>query len=365
MTEFDDMIRALDESTMVTITNGEEKLLYVNKLFCDTTQYTKKELIGSKPHELLKSDLHDQKFYDDIWNTIKNGHVWRGNVKNKKKDGSFFWSLTTIMPFLDQSGKPYKFIAIRKDITNQKQLEEQLTESLKELEKAAKEKEEFAAMIAHDLKQPLVPIRGNAEMLTNPKMGNLNDMQRESVDEITLNSIKLGGQIEILLTSFKLGAKALKFSIEKLSSKDVLNIIMKEHAPIMKPKGIEYVNSSKDDFHIFADERRIREVFTNLVQNAVDFVPTQGGRIEIGAKDDENFVQFHVKDNGIGIPKEKQDKLFKKYFQVKTAQSRRYGGTGLGLSVCHELVQSMKGKIWLESEKGKGTTCFFTIPKGD
>jgi len=365
MTEFEDMIKALDESTMVTITDGEEKLLYVNKLFCDTTQYTKKELIGSKPHELLKSDLHDQKFYDDIWNTIESGQAWTGNVKNKKKDGSFFWSLTTIMPFLDQNGKPYKFIAIRKDITSQKQLEEQLTESLKELEEAAKEKEEFAAMIAHDLKQPLVPIRGNAELLTNPKMGSLNDMQKESVDEIALNSIKLGGQIEILLTSFKLGAKALKFSIKKLSTKDVLNFVIEDHAPIMKPKGIEYVNSSSDDFHIFADERRIREVFTNIVQNAVDFVPNQGGRIEIGGNDDGNFVQFHVKDNGIGIPKDKLVKLFEKYFQVKSSQSRRYGGTGLGLSVCYELVQSMKGKIWLESEIGKGTTCFFTIPKAE
>ena len=363
MTEFDDMLKALDKSTMVTITDADGKLLYVNELFCSVTKYSKDELIGAKPHELLNSGYHNQAFYDNIWNTIKNGHTWRGNVKNKKKDGSFFWALTTIMPFLDESGKPYKFIAIRKDITDQKQLEEQLAESLKQLEKAAKEKEELAAMIAHDLKQPLVPIRGNAEMLTNPKMGKLNEMQRESVEEIMLNSIKLGGQIEVLLTSFKLGAKALKFSIQKLSSKDVLDIIMKDHALIMKPKGIEYVNSSRDDFHIFADERRIREVFTNLVQNAVDFVPNQGGRIEIGAKDDGNFVQFHVKDNGIGIPKEKLDKLFEKYFQVKSSQSRRYGGTGLGLSVCHELVQNMKGKIWLESEEGKGTTCFFTIPK--
>lgn len=365
MGEFDDILKALDDSTTVTITDREGRLLYVNKLFCETSKYSKEELIGKKPHELLKSGYHTQKFYDNIWNTVKSGSMWKGEVKNKAKDGSFFWTITSIMPFLDQEGKPYKFIAIRKIITEQKQLEEQLQASLKQLEQAAKEKEEIAAMITHDLKQPLVPISGNATMLTNPKMGELNEMQKESVNEILLNSIHLGGQIENLLTSFKMGANALEYSIEKISTKEILETFMKEKAPIMKSKDIEYVNTSKEDFTISGDKRRVKEILTNLVQNAVDFVPDQGGRIEIGAKDDVNFVQFFVKDNGIGIPKDKQAKLFEKYFQVKTTQARKYGGTGLGLAICQELAKGMKGRIWLESEEGKGTAFFFTIPKSD
>jgi len=132
----------------------------------------------------------------------------------------------------------------------------------------------------------------------------------------------------------------------------------------MAEKNIEYVKSSQDNFTIAADKKRIKEIFINLVQNAVDFVADQGGRIEIGSKDDGEFIQFHVKDNGTGMPKDQQEKLFTKYFQVKTSQARRYGGTGLGLAICKELVEGMKGKIWLESEEEKGTTFFFTIPKG-
>ena len=195
MTEFDDMLKALDKSTMVTITDADGKLLFVNQLFCDVTKYSKDELIGAKPHELLNSGFHDQAFYDDIWNTIKNGNAWKGDVKNKAKDGSFFWTLTTIMPFLDDTGKPYKFIAIRKDITDKVEADERLKVTLAEnvmqkdkiqdqygkLQNLQKEKEEFVAMITHDLKQPLVPIQGNAEMLMNPKMGELNEMQKESV----------------------------------------------------------------------------------------------------------------------------------------------------------------------------------------
>ena len=99
MEELDDLLKALDRSTMVTITDIDGKLLYVNQLFCDVTKFSKEELIGNKPNELLNSNFHDQAFYDDIWNTLKKGDAWKGDVKNKAKDGTFFCTLTTIMPF--------------------------------------------------------------------------------------------------------------------------------------------------------------------------------------------------------------------------------------------------------------------------
>ena len=130
----------------------------------------------------------------------------------------------------------------------------------------------------------------------------------------------------------------------------------------MTSKHIEYFDSSTIDIKILGDRRRILESFTNLVQNAHDFVP-ENGKIEIGINDGDKEATFFVKDNGEGIPKEKQDKLFKKYGQVKSTAERKFGGTGLGLAVSKQLVEGMKGKIWLESEVGKGTTFFFTIPK--
>ena len=376
MEEFDDMIKALDRSTMVTITDADGKLLYVNQLFCDVTKYSKEELIGAKPNELLNSNFHDQVFYDEIWNTLKKGDAWKGDVKNKAKDGSFFWTLTTIMPFLDENNKPYKFIAIRRDITEKVEADQRLKVTLAEnvmqkdkiqdqyvkLQDVQKEKEEFVAMITHDLKQPLVPIQGNAEMLTNPKMGQLNEMQMECVNAIRAQASLQLSMIENLISAQKLGSGSMKYDIEELSTKNILNDCIKTHSPIMTDKHIEYFDSSTIDVKIMADRRRVLESFTNIIQNSHDFV-TENGKIEIGVTEGDKEVTFFVKDDGEGIPKEKQDRIFKKYGQVESTAQRKFGGTGLGLAVSQELIQGMKGKIWFESDVGKGTTFMFTIPK--
>jgi len=242
------------------------------------------------------------------------------------------------------------------------QLSKMMNDTGTKLKAIEKEKEEFVAMITHDLKQPLVPISGNAEMLTNPKMGELNEMQRECVHEIAANANRQLAMIDNLVSAQKIGAGAMKYDIEELSTKDILKECIKTHTPAMTDKTIEYFDSSTIDVKVKGDNRRIQESFTNLILNAHDFVP-QNGKIEIGVTDGDKEVTFFVKDNGGGIPKEKQDQLFKKYGQVKSDAKRKFGGTGLGLAVSQELVEGMKGKIWLESEEGKGATFLFTIPK--
>jgi len=243
-------------------------------------------------------------------------------------------------------------------------LAKSMNEMAQKLKNAQKEKEEFVAMITHDLKQPLVPISGNAEILSNPKMGELNEMQKECVDEIAANASRQLSMIDNLVSAQKLGAGAMEFDTDELSSKDLLKNCIKTHSPIMTDKHIEYFDSSTEDIKIIGDKRRILEAFTNIIQNAHDFV-SKNGKIEIGVNDGEKQVTFFVKDDGEGIPKEKQDKLFKKYGQVESKATRKFGGTGLGLAVSQELVNGMGGKIWLESEVGKGTTFFFTIPKAE
>jgi signal transduction histidine kinase len=217
-------------------------------------------------------------------------------------------------------------------------------------------------MITHDLKQPLVPIQGNAEMLSNPKMGQLNEMQTECVNEIQAQASLQLSMIENLISAQKLGAGSMKYDIEELSTKNILKECIKAHSPIMTDKHIEYFDSSTIDIKIIGDKRRLSESLTNIIQNAHDFVP-ENGKIEIGVTDGEKQVTFFCKDNGEGIPKDKQDRLFKKYGQVESTAARKFGGTGLGLAVSQQLVEGMGGKIWLESDVGKGTTFFFTIPK--
>jgi len=257
---------------------------------------------------------------------------------------------------------------LTKELTNKnvdlKKQKEVISEQILEIKEVEKEKEDFTAMITHDLKQPLVPIQGNIDLLKMPEMGELNEMQKESIDEIHSHTILLLSMIDNIISAQKLGAKSMEYKIEELSSKTILSECIKTHSPIMKDKNIEYFDSSTIDIKIKADQRRILESFTNLIQNSHDFVP-ENGKIEIGVTDGEKEVTFFVKDNGEGIPKEKQKKLFKKYGQIESTAKRKYGGTGLGLAVCQQLVEGMKGKIWLESEAGKGSTFFFTIPKAE
>ena len=378
MADLDDMLKALDESTIVTITDKEGTLLYVNKLFCEISKYSEEELKGAKPHELLKSGFHPPEFYQDIWTTISSGRAWKGDVKNKAKDGTYFWTLTTIMPFLNEKGEPYKFIAIRRDITDRVKAEEDLKKSLEEIKKneiliqeqykKLKEvdrlKEEFSSMITHELKTPLVPIKGYCKMLKDPDMfGEVNEEQLEAINEIDDNSNRLEQLIADILDAQKLDMKKLAFKKDEIDVAEMMNKITKDMVIIMKDKKIEFVNSTNGEkINLIADRNRIIQVVTNLIKNAVDFVPENNGRIEIGGKPENSGILFYVKDNGIGIPKEKQKSLFKKFFQVDSSQKRKHGGTGLGLTICKGLVEGQGGKIWAESEEGKGTDFYFSIP---
>jgi len=140
-----------------------------------------------------------------------------------------------------------------------------------------------------------------------------------------------------------------------------INKVVQDFALMMRDKEIEFINSNTDNSTITSDEQRLSQVLGNLIKNAIDFVPPHSGRIEIGAKSEDHQVVFYVKDNGTGIPKEKQKNLFHKFYQTDTSLKRKHGGTGLGLVICKGIVEALGGKIWMESEVGKGTTFWFSI----
>ena len=131
----------------------------------------------------------------------------------------------------------------------------------------------------------------------------------------------------------------------------------------MKDKSIKFINSTTNDSVIYSDEYRLTQVFGNLIKNSVDFVPEKSGKIEVGMRPDTYSVIFYTKDNGKGIPKDKQSNLFKKFYQIDTSLKRKHGGTGLGLVISKGIVDALGGRIWFESEEGKGATFYFSIPK--
>ena len=133
----------------------------------------------------------------------------------------------------------------------------------------------------------------------------------------------------------------------------------------MKNKSINFTVKCPENIILKTDKQRLRQVLDNLIRNSVDFVPTKDGKISVEAKLKENNIIFSVHDNGPGIPKEKQSNIFKKFYQIDTSHTRKHGGTGLGLVICKGIAEGLEGKIWLESEFGKGTSFFICLPAED
>jgi signal transduction histidine kinase len=178
------------------------------------------------------------------------------------------------------------------------------------------------------------------------------------------SALSLSQLIQDVLDVHKLELGKMKFGMREISAKEVIDRSINRFVPIAETKDIELLDGTDPKIMLRCDPERILQVINNLVSNALKFVPAREGRIEIHATRDANAVLFTVKDNGIGIPRGKQMNLFKKFYQVDASLRRQAGGSGLGLAICKAIVEAHKGKIWVESEKGKGTAFYFSIPIG-
>ena len=200
-------------------------------------------------------------------------------------------------------------------------------------------------------------------MLLNPKFGQLDSDQKDAVNEIQQNSIKLSNLINDFWNAQQLDLGEMKYLYENIDASELVEQQITTLSDLMIEKKIEFTSSVEADLKIKADKIKLGEIFRTLVENSVVFVPETDGKIKISVKSQDGFVKFSVEDNGSGIPKDKIDTLFRKFHQIDTSHTRSHGGSGLGLVICKGYIEDMKGEIGLESEEGKGSTFFFTIPK--
>lgn len=241
--------------------------------------------------------------------------------------------------------------------------QKELELKIKELKKTDILKDEFASMITHELKTPLTPIRGYCEMLKENSLGELTSEQLECIETIDSNAFHLEKLIGDILDAQKLDMGHIVFNKTEIHLSTFIHELTKNIQPLVDKKNIQLKISSISDCVLFTDEQRLRQIFYNLVRNAIDFVPENSGTIELGFKSSKNDLIFYVRDNGMGIPKDKQSNIFKKFYQVDTAQTRKHGGSGLGLVICKGMVEGLGGKIWFDSDREKGTTFYFSLSK--
>jgi len=275
------------------------------------------------------------------------------------------WIDARTFPISDENGDVTQIIHTFRDITEAKEAESVLKDAKEQAEAANEAKSAFLSMMSHEIRTPMNGVIGMTELLSETK---LNSEQRDFVDTIQLSGEALLSVINDILDyskieSGKLELEEIPFDLHKLveESVDLMSVKASE-------KGLDllcFVDKALPPF-IKGDSTRLRQIIVNLVGNAIKF--TEKGEVfvsaspVIGSSAGEGlFVEFSVKDTGIGIPKAAADRLFKDFSQVDSSTTRKYGGTGLGLAICKRLVELMGGRIWFESEEGNGTTFFFTI----
>ncbi|MDH3677095.1 MAG: ATP-binding protein [Nitrosopumilus sp.] len=363
--EKDNLLKVLDEFALVSVSDIKGNIIHANEKFCEVSKYSKDELIGQN-HRVLKSGYHNDSFFKDLWITISSGKIWNNEIKNKAKDGSFYWVQTIIAPIFGINNKIERYISIRINITENKNNEETIKSQYKKILKTEQQKGEFLSMITHELRSPLTPIVGWCDALKNPTiLGNLSEKQSKAVNTILGNALKLQRLISDLLDAQKLDMNKMNFNKSEFSISALIDRVLNNFEYTINAKNIVLNNLTKDEIILKSDDKRIEQVLTNLINNSIDFVPKDTGKIEINSKIEDNEVVFEVKDNGQGIEEEKQKSLFKKFYQADTSLSREHGGTGLGLNICKGIIEGLGGKIYVKSVLGKGTSFYFRLPKNN
>jgi PAS domain S-box-containing protein len=359
-----DFKAALDEHAIVAITDVAGTITYANDKFCQISKYSRAELVGQN-HRIVNSGYHPPTFFDELWQTICSGHVWKGEIKNRARDGTIYWVNSTIVPFLGPDGKPLQFIAIRTDITKRKLAEEvintlnsDLQSRAAELEAANKELEAFSYSVSHDLRAPLRAVDGFSRMILEDYSQQLGVDGQRMLGVIREETQRMARLIDDLLAFSRLGRQ----QVEPLPI-DMHALAQEVYAELA---GHEPQRQLRLDLHPLptacGSEPLIRQVWVNLIANAIKFTQQREiGQIEIGAQDGADGTPvYYIKDNGAGFDMRYIDKLFGVFQRLH--HQHEFPGTGVGLALVQRIVQRHGGHVWAEARIDHGAAFYFTLP---
>jgi len=344
----------------VVITDTKGVIEYVNKKFVAVSGYPNQELIG-KVLRIFNPGHTSDDVYIEIWNNLFAGNVWKGEHQNRTRNNEIYWESVQISPIKNQEGKVTNFVVLSENISERKKMEKDLIAAKEKAEESDRLKSAFLANMSHEIRTPLNSILGFSDLLTAPDLDT--ESRKDFANLINSSGNNLLSIINDILDISKIEAGQITLIKKEFSSYDLISEIQKEYSYRASAKGIEFRLKSRtetQDLIILSDESRIKQVLINFVGNALKF--TDSGYIEIGVDVIPNNIQFYVKDTGIGIPKDYHNKIFDRFRQVEAAQTRRYGGNGLGLAITKNLAELLGGRIWLESEPNAGSTFYFALP---
>jgi PAS domain S-box-containing protein len=381
------METAVNEHALVAITDTHGTITFVNDTFCRVSKFSREELVGQN-HRIINSGYHSREFFRELWLTISKGRIWKGEVKNRAKDGSYYWVETTIVPFMDEKGRPQRYVALRTEVTTRKlvaeslavrtmeledtnaalktaqqeieamnaQLEERVVERTLELKQLNHQLEAFSSSVSHDLRAPLRHIRGYAEILEETAGAGLTEESRAALQKIFKATSRMQELINDLLEFSRV--KRVALASQWLDMRTLIEEVIEEISADSVGRNVEW--SFGELPGATADAGLVRLIWVNLLSNALKFTRNQDpARIEVGTRTVEGATVYFVRDNGAGFDMRYVSKLFGVFERLH--KEKDFEGTGIGLANVRQIVQRHGGRVWAEGALGAGATFFFTL----
>lgn len=371
--------QAIEQSQeSVLITNLVGDIEYVNQAFLNNTGYSKEEIIGQNPR-VLQSGKTPQETYTALWGALSEGKPWKGELHNKRKDGSYYVDFSHITPIATSGNEITHYVSIKEDITEKlhiareldeyrynleglvKERTQQLNLALKDSDAANLAKSNFLANMSHEIRTPMNAILGLTHIL---KKDNASSIQLERLNKVDASASHLLSVINDILDISKIESGKLVLNKSDFRLSDIFNQISKmiKDNATAKKLSITFEQGDVPNW-LNGDSLRLRQALLNYIVNAIKF--TEKGAVEVRAKllkqtSNGILIQFDVEDTGIGIEQEHLNLIFNSFEQADTTTTRDYGGTGLGLTITKNIAEMMGGEVGVSSEVGKFSLFWFS-----
>ncbi len=350
----------------VTIMDAEGRIEWVNHSFHRITGYNLDDVEACPLMDVLEGDETDADAARKIRGGLNGGNGCTEELVVHRKDGKPIWCAMELQPVRNSSGRIVNYVAIQNDITQRREAAQELQKAKDTAELANKAKSEFLAVMSHEIRTPMNAILGFTNLLLGTRM---NAQQRDYTETIQNSGEALLSLLNDILDFSKIESGRMDLESEPFDLRQCVEGALDLIAANAGRKGIEVLSKFDPELPrwFVGDVTRLRQIMVNLAGNAVKF--TEQGEIEVSIEGEEIRVErgtewllhVRVRDSGVGIPEERKERLFKPFSQVDQSITRRFGGTGLGLVICKRICELMKGRIWVESEVGKGSVFQFIV----
>ncbi|NUM59224.1 MAG: PAS domain S-box protein [Bdellovibrionaceae bacterium] len=350
---FEQLLQVLNSSSFVTMTDLKGKIMYANEKFCELSGYSQPELLG-KDHRILNSGLHTKEFFKGMWDRIKDGQVWTGEIQNKKKNGDIYWVQSTIAPIFGINKEIINFVSITFDITEMKKAQMTLIESSRLASLG-----EMASGIAHEINNPLTIILARVSLLKRKlERNDKPDVIKADLDIIEKTVYRISNIVSGLRN---LSRDNTKDPLEVFQLKKLIEETQELFKQKLRNKDISYEFCCPDNIEVKAKSLQLSQVMVNLVNNSIDAIEKLDEKwIKILIEEKDNKCQISIIDSGKGIPSEIAQKLMTPFYTTKGPGK----GTGLGLSLSKKMIEESKGRFFYDNSKSNTTFCIeLPIPR--